>query len=388
VKTPVPTSRPVPALVGRLVASRYHIESLLGQGGVCTVYRAEDLRYGRQVAVKVLPAERALSSEMSRRFQREVTTGKRIEHPNVVAITDSGKLDDGALFLVMELAEGPSLASVIHGGRLPLARAVAIARQILVGLDAAHKLGVVHRDVKPENVILVNVDGVETVKLFDFGIAFNDRAAEKLTGAGVAFGTPEYISPEMAQGMAIDARADVYSVGVVLFQMATGKLPFEREDPLDLLRAHIRERPPSPRTVAPEAELPVALERLILRTLEKVPGDRFATAAAMIDALDALDGKRRPKRRGAAAWIAIALSATLVGGGLAWWRLHGDDPLAGARADLEAGRTCAERKAALERLAGAHDPSLLPLFRRARERGPANSCMARDLKAAIQALEP
>ena len=191
------------------------------------------------------PADKANVKEFAARFQREVTTAKRIDHPNVAAISDSGELPGGGLFLVMELLKGTLLSNALENGRMPPARALVIARQMLVGLGRAHELGVVHRDVKPHNVMLIDVGGLETVKLFDFGIASNDRAAMKLTVPGTAFGTPEYIAPEQAMGEKVDARADLYGVGVVLFEMLCGRLPFVCKDDIAYLRAHIKEPAPA-----------------------------------------------------------------------------------------------------------------------------------------------
>jgi eukaryotic-like serine/threonine-protein kinase len=288
------------SLLHSTVENRYKVLGVLGQGGMCTVYRAEDTKRGLQVALKVLPAERAADGEMAARFQREAAAGKRIGHPNVVSISDSGTLPDGSLYLVMELLDGAPLDELLEKGPLPVAQAVSIARQILWGLGAAHQLGMTHRDVKPENVILVG----GTVKLVDFGIASNDRAAFKLTAVGLAFGTPEYISPEMAMGLAVDPRADLYSVGIVLYEMVSGKRPFEG-DQKALLLAHIDKKPPPPPGVPPK------LSAFILRALEKLPEKRFSSAEAMIDALDDAVPKSRPW------WLFFLLLTVLAG--LIWF---------------------------------------------------------------------
>ena len=299
-------------LVGQLIANRYRSGALLGRGGMCSVYRAENTVKARSVAVKVLPAHKARIDELARRFQREITTAKRIDHPHVATISDSGALADGSLFLVMELLEGTLLTNVLDQGRLPIPRALGIARQMLTGLGEAHRIGVVHRDVKPDNVMLVDVDGVETVKLFDFGIASNVKAAVKLTAAGTAFGTPEYISPEMARGDKVDARAALYAVGVVLFEMVAGRRPFVGDDGISLLRAHINERAPSPRAVAPDANLPPALDRLILRALEKNPADRFFTTEEMVAAIDGVLRPKTRRRTYAVAAVFLALAAAAL----------------------------------------------------------------------------
>jgi serine/threonine-protein kinase len=307
---------PSRALVGKLIANRYLVGEVLGAGGLCTVYRAEDLRRQRDVAVKVLPAEKAQHKELAGRFQREVTTAKRIDHPNVAAIIDSGELEDGALFLVMELLRGTLLSTAMEKGRLPMARALILARQMLVGLGEAHRLGIVHRDVKPHNVMLIDVGGLETVKLFDFGIAANERAAMKLTAPGTAFGTPEYIAPEQAMGQKVDPRADVYAVGVVLFEMLAGRLPFLCPNDIAFLRAHIKEQPPAPSTAAPEAEIPHAVDKLVLRALAKDPDKRFASAQEMIAAIDHAAGHEpleRPRRSVVGMLLLlVALAAALV----------------------------------------------------------------------------
>jgi serine/threonine-protein kinase len=299
---PEPTS-----LLGTTVENRYKIHQLLGEGGMCTVYRAEDQKRGLQVALKVMPAARAANSEMAARFNREAAAGKRIQHPNVVFVSDSGALPDGSLYLVMELVEGELLGDLVDKGPLPIPRAVEITRQMLLGLQAAHQLGMTHRDVKPDNVMLSG----DQVKLLDFGIASNERAAFKLTAAGLAFGTPEYLSPEMAMGLAVDLRADLYSVGVVLYQMVTGKLPFSG-DQKALLRAHIDGKPPPPRSIQPG--ISPSLERFILRALNKLPEQRFPTAQAMIDELDASIRKPIPKW-----WLVAAAAAIALGAGLLWF---------------------------------------------------------------------
>jgi len=368
-------------LVGTTVGGRYKIESLLGTGGMCSVYRATDGKEKKSVALKVLPAASAQDAELARRFQREITTGRRIDHPNVVAIWDAGDLPDGGRFLVMELLEGHSLSHALHAGRMPAPRALGIARQMLVGLGKAHALGIAHRDIKPDNIFLVG----DTVKLLDFGIASNERAAEKLTAAGVAFGTPEYISPEMAMGLPTDARSDIYSVGVVLFQMLSGRLPFVDSDPKALLRAHAHEAAPSLTAVVPDAHIPEALAKIVARALEKLPEDRYQSAAAMQGALDAIvaadraarEAKARKRRLTFATLFLLALAA----GTTAFWLSRQD------RTALETGATCADRKAALVEQRAKANQTLLPALRRARDRGRANDCMQKELRSLIHDLE-
>jgi eukaryotic-like serine/threonine-protein kinase len=324
------TAVPRRDLVGKLIANRYLVGEVLGAGGLCTVYRGEDLRKQVDIAIKVLPPEKTKVKEYAARFQREVTTAKRIDHPNVAAVIDSGELPDGGLFLVMELLKGTLLSNALLGGRMPPARALVIARQMLVGLGRAHELGVVHRDVKPHNVMLIDVNGLETVKLFDFGIASNERAAIKLTVPGTAFGTPEYIAPEQAMGLDVDARADLYAVGVVLFEMLCGRLPFVCKDDIAFLRAHIKDPPPKPSSVARDAKISSAVDALVLRALDKDPEKRFANDADMIAAIDSAAGHKPLEGGGGgrlwvAAIVLVLVAAALVlaarfGGAADWFK--------------------------------------------------------------------
>jgi serine/threonine-protein kinase len=221
---------------------------------------------------------------MAARFDREIAIATRLRHPNVVEVLDSGTLSDGGRFLVMELLRGRPLDAVLRDeGALPSVRALGIARQILDALDEAHRQGIVHRDIKPHNVFLLDED---RVRIFDFGIALNERAAMKLTAAGSAFGTPDYISPEMATGSRIDARADLYSLGATLFEMVAGRPVFVDKTPIQLLRAHIHEAPPRVRDVAPARAIPPRVDALIARALEKSPERRFPSARAMRKEVD------------------------------------------------------------------------------------------------------
>jgi serine/threonine-protein kinase len=318
-------------LVGTTVAGRYEIRALLGRGGMGGVYRAHDRKTDTLVALKLLPAERAAAPEHAARFQREATTGKRITHPNVVTVFDKGELPDGSLYLTMELLEGRSLADELDAGPMPYPRAIRLTDQILHGLQAAHELGIAHRDVKPDNVVLVQRDGREIAKVVDFGIASNERAAFKLTAAGVAFGTPEYLSPEMSMGLAVDARADQYAVGVMLYQLVTGRLPFSHRDHKQLLAAHAYEAPPPPRKVAPNARIPAALEAAILRALAKLPEERFPTARAMREAL--LTCLPQPQRRGSRVLLlALAAALSALAGWWLWQRSAVEPPSSAAPA--------------------------------------------------------
>ena len=270
---------------------RYELVSELGQGAMGRVYRARHRLMHRDVAVKVLHAEVSSRPEVVGRFRQEAQAGAMLDHPNLCAALDFGELEDGSFFFVMEYLDGPNLASVIEReGPLPAERAVHLGRQIAAGLGAAHAAGIIHRDLKPDNVVLMSrPDGSEQVKILDFGIAKvttpTPEGAVKLTAVGAICGTPAYMAPEQAVAGTVDLRSDLYSLGVVLYEMVTGVVPFEADDVWDTLRMHMAEAPMPPRKVAPDAPIPRALERVILRLLEKSPDDRYQSAAEVEQAL-------------------------------------------------------------------------------------------------------
>jgi len=283
--------------LGEIIDARYRLDGLLGRGGMGVVYRAEHVAIRRTVAVKVLHASLAGVPELKSRFEREALAIGRIDHPNCVNVTDFGRLDDGSLFLVMEYLEGRSLGDLLDDEHhLRPRRALRILRHLLSGLGHAHSHGIVHRDVKPENVVLVEHEGEkEFAKILDFGIAKLANAPEldngvKLTQAGVAFGTPVYMSPEQALGNPIDGRADLYGASVVAYEMLTGHPPFFSDDKLEVLSMHTtREPPPMVEVLGRDGHsdyVPEQVEELIRRGLTKRPGDRWPTATAYIAALD------------------------------------------------------------------------------------------------------
>jgi len=331
-------------LIGREVRGReaYRIDALIAEGGTSRVYRGTHLLKRRRVAIKVMSPEVAAVPEMAARFDREVAIATRLRHPNVVEVIDSGTLDgagdaSGGRFLVMELLRGRPLDAVLREeGALHPVRALGVARQILDALDEAHRQGIVHRDIKPHNVFLLDKD---LVRLFDFGIALNERAAMKLTAAGTAFGTPDYISPEMATGSRVDARADLYSLGATLFEMVTGRPVFVDKTPIQLLRAHIHEAPPRARDVNPARAVPPRLDAIIARALEKAPDRRFPSARAMrkeVDlclaalttpAIPALPDEAPHASMGArAALTAVGVVLALATALFLWWMLSAAPP--------------------------------------------------------------
>jgi serine/threonine-protein kinase len=277
-------------LIGTIVGERYRIVSRIGVGGMGAVYRAEHTMMRRDLAIKVLLPELGGKDEFARRFEREAESASRLAHPNIITVTDFGRTAEGFLFLVMEFLAGESLSDVIGAGPLPRERALAVIRQILRALDHAHAAGVVHRDLKPDNIMLVERDGQrDVVKILDFGIAKVTQPAsgqEALTQAGVIFGTPEYLSPEQALGEQVDARADVYAAGVILYEMLAGRRPFESEDKVKIISMHLAHAPPRIREVSPQVEIPPALEQVVMQALEKSRDNRFASASAFLQALD------------------------------------------------------------------------------------------------------
>ncbi|MFN9812945.1 MAG: serine/threonine-protein kinase [Deltaproteobacteria bacterium] len=280
-------------LMGTLMGGRYHIVGRVGTGGMGTVYRAEQRGLGRPVALKVLKAELVSDRETVGRFQREAKAMSLLVHPNTVRVFDFGEDPAGHLFLAMELLEGELLTSKLEReGSLDIQEAVSIAQQILRSLHEAHTKGLVHRDLKPDNIYLARVDGHSeaVVKVLDFGIAkiFRDDAKpidQLETQAGTVFGTPRYMSPEQAQGKALDPRSDLYSVAVLLFQLLAGQAPFTDEDAVVVMAKHIREEIPLVTDVVHDRPIPGTLARLLARALEKEPAKRFSTAEQFEQAL-------------------------------------------------------------------------------------------------------
>jgi len=279
---------PEQELIGSVLADRYRVEALLGAGGMGAVYRAEHVLMRKAVAVKVLHREMTQMPEVVARFEREAVAAARIEHPNVATAKDFGRLADGSFYLVLEFVEGQSLARALRqDGPFAEERALKIARQIVDALGAAHSAGIVHRDLKPDNVMLVERDGQsDLVKVLDFGIAkvkLDTSSEQPLTQMGMVFGTPEYMSPEQAQGFDVDARSDLYTLGIILYEMLSGTSPFRHEDLVAVLARQITMDPsPLPQHVSP------GTADLVFRLLKKQPAQRVQTAADARERIDAL----------------------------------------------------------------------------------------------------
>lgn len=266
-------------MTGKILANRYRIGERVGGGGMALVFRAEDMQLHREVAVKILRSQFCSDEDFVRRFRREAQNAASLSHPNVVQIYDVGQEDD-LHYIVMELVDGKTLKELIQEqGPLPVTQAAQIGVEILSALAHAHAQRIVHRDIKPHNILISRTGHV---KVTDFGIA-RATTTDTVTHTGSIMGSAHYFSPEQANGQVTGERSDIYSVGVVLYEMVTGAVPFQGESPITVALKHIRERPVPPSQLNPE--VPEELEEIILRSLEKDPEDRYASAAEMGEAL-------------------------------------------------------------------------------------------------------
>jgi serine/threonine protein kinase len=269
-------------LIGRIVAGKYRVTARVARGGMAWIFRAEQLPLGRVVALKLLtPPGDERSRSLEERFLREAATCARLRHPNTVTVHDYGAQEDGTFYMVMEFVEGRTLAQEIRTrGTLEPVRAVRIVMEILRSLQEAHSAGVVHRDLKPSNVMLVDTAEGESIKVLDFGIAkvLEEAETDHITADSHFVGSPGYMSPEQIARKPVDGRADLYAIGVVLFEMLTGKPPFKGKTPVQTLMSHLKEDPPPLDKLCPHP-LPDSLVQLVLRCLAKEPVDRPPSAA-------------------------------------------------------------------------------------------------------------
>ncbi len=280
-----PTGDP---LIGSVIDDRYAIEGVLGEGGMGTVYQVRHTSLGRAFALKALRRDLAEDPELAPRFTQEAKAAARIAHPHVVQITDFGNLPSGQPYFVMELVEGHPLGRVMReSGPLPMARAANIARQIAEALAAAHGSGVVHRDLKPDNVQVVPSPAGDIIKVLDFGLA-KVAGTSRFTRKGMVFGTPHYMSPEQAAGDPADHRVDIYALGIVMYEMLVGWLPFEADSFMGVLSKHMYEVPPAPSTASGARDPSPVLDRIVMRCLEKKPDDRYASMGELVQVLSEL----------------------------------------------------------------------------------------------------
>lgn len=287
-------------LIGRVIHDRFRIIAPIARGGMGAVYKAEQAPLGRLVALKVLSPKHDVDKdpEFRKRFFLEAATVAKLTHPNTVTVFDYGQGDGGLYFIAMELLEGVTLKHALReSGPFPPERAIHVTKQICRSLREAHRLGIVHRDMKPGNVMLLEQgDEKDFVKLLDFGLVKDTEAAdeEDLTQAGVFMGSPKYMSPEQIQGERVDGRSDIYSVGVIFFELLTGRPPFEREKQVQILMDHLNAPIPAMSSIEGHPPVPGDLEAIVRKCLAKKREERFADMDALLLALKALEGDVAP----------------------------------------------------------------------------------------------
>lgn len=275
-------------LTGALVGGTFRVHGKLAEGGMGTVYRAIDEKLDRPVALKVMKPDMVADAEFLERFSREAKALASLQHPALAIVYAFGE-EQGLVFMALELVEGKTLHVLVHeeAQRLSPRRACGVAIQVLDGLSAAHDKGIIHRDVKPGNIMISRRGGSDRVKLLDFGLVkLRGRRAGTLTDPSVLLGTPSYMAPELIKGDAFDHRIDLYALGTVLYEMLAGRPPFEHPKIHEILRMHVKDEPE--RVSATRPDVPPELEAIVARALAKSPDERFATARELADALEAL----------------------------------------------------------------------------------------------------
>ena len=289
-----PNDKGTSPLVGSLLAGRYRVLRRLGEGGMGEVFLTHHESIEKPVALKVLKPEFSERADVVARFQQEAKSASRVKHPNVVDVFDFGKLLDGRFYLALEYLDGHDLGVEMNKARLSPGRAIEIVLQVCSALAAAHAAAVVHRDMKPENVFLCTERGVQTIKIVDFGIAKlraigsgleGGPEEKRLTRAGAIFGTPEYMAPEQVEGPDVDARADIYAVGIMLYELLTGRVPFQGSSPVHTLTLHMHDAPPRFRDVDPHTDVSATLEAVVMQAIEKAPEARFSSMDELANAL-------------------------------------------------------------------------------------------------------
>jgi serine/threonine-protein kinase len=414
-------------MIGRVIAERYLILARLGEGGMGRVYLGEHVKMNRQCAVKVMNPQLVTDQESLQRFAREASSAARIIHPNVAAVFDYGE-SEKVVYLVMEYVDGESLSTVLaREGAMDPRRAIDIAKQIADGLHAAHELGIIHRDLKPDNVIITrSKSGKEIPKVVDFGIAkaMTDEAQDALTRSGLVIGTPEFMSPEQLLGDPVDARADIYSLGCILYQMLSGEPAFAADSREQMIRRRLHEPPPHVRDLRPD--VPRRLDTLITHMLARSPGDRIASAAEVSHALEparALGGWDRggnavrptpsvratpndptlqptmpmakfvtkPIKRVSLKRVAggVVVGVALLAGGLALWQVSEFDPSAFFSRNLETRhqQTAAPTPPPVADTFGVKKPAALPPLDSISQKKKADSIAAAQKAAAAAAAQ-
>ena len=277
-------------LINTVIQGRYRVIAQIGEGGMGVVYEAEHVEIEKKVALKVLRDDFSKRPEVVARFRQEARSAGKIGNAHIVDVTDFGQLDNGGVYFVMEHLQGRGLNDLIRSEVISVERGVYIIVQIARALKAAHRLGIVHRDLKPENIFLVeNDEERDFVKILDFGIAkISDRDSEgqRLTKTGMIFGTPEYMSPEQAAGKTLDHRVDIYALGCIMFEMFTGRVPFEGESFMAVLTQHMFEPPPPLEEINPDIHIPYAVQEVIYKAMAKDKEDRFGDMLELAEALE------------------------------------------------------------------------------------------------------
>jgi serine/threonine-protein kinase len=285
-----PLSKRADRYIGTVIDGRYMVEEVIGEGGMGVVYRCKRKVFENNVAVKILRQDLAKNPEVTERFMTEAKAASAIGNPHIVSVFDFGELPDGSTYFAMEYLDGHTLGALLQNdGLVGSERVVPIGRQMAEGLAAAHAAGIVHRDLKPENVFVTQRDSADFVKILDFGIAKVAGLESKITRAGAVFGTPHYMSPEQCRGGTIDHRSDVYALGVLLYEMTTGRVPFDAENPLTILSMHLNDPPKRFDSFTPPVVAPPGLESAILKCLQKAPEERFQSMTGVVEQLTAVE---------------------------------------------------------------------------------------------------
>jgi serine/threonine-protein kinase len=350
--------------MGKEVAGQFRIVEKIGKGGMGAVYRAEQPDMNRYVAIKILHSRYLSRSDLVSRFRREARAMSQLSHPNTARVFLYGQLDDGACYFVMEHLVGQNLAQIVRTeGAMAPERAIRIMVQVCGALEEAHQAGIIHRDLKPENIFITTQGGIRDFpKVLDFGLAkVTERQMRPgsmvLTQQGMVFGTPEFMSPEQAHGKTLDARSDIYSLGIILYELLTGKLPFDAKQPIEYIQLHANATPIPLSERLREVSFPPGLEEVVMKALAKNPADRYASAAEFAAALDGVlqpreDGEGLPaislptpapapsmpspfepaaplqsvgaRRRSRASWVVLGVGIALaVAGAIALWASFG-----------------------------------------------------------------
>ena len=284
-----PSGREPDKYIGTTIDGRYVVESILGEGGMGVVYKCRRKVFDRPAALKILRADLAKNPEVLDRFVTEAKAASGIGNEHIVDVFDFGEVPDGSTYFAMEYLEGETLGARLAKGRLEPDAVVHLGCQMAEGLAAAHDGQIVHRDLKPDNLFLIKKAGEDFVKILDFGIAKVIGIDNKITRAGAVFGTPHYMSPEQCRGSPVDHRTDVYSLGIILYEMVVGRVPFDADNPLSILSMHLNEPPRRFAAAVPGLETPAGLENLILKCLAKAPADRFESMRDVAVALSAIE---------------------------------------------------------------------------------------------------